>query len=331
MTDDCETEGPDAEADRSGESVATERSPDDSEGETEATDRREEVDDDGAGSDGAGTTESTDRATGSTDSGAEADVETEIDGPDADDGTDAEEEYETDDGAPDGYAFERLRPETLPPDVQYTPEFDEDWVYPSGAKSGGTRDHTPVQGLELGVVGTADQLRPTVEAVLHGLSVFYRYAGSYPRHRIIKSEGSFERTSSGDVGVVAVIQPRPDAYDGLIEHMDAMRADEAPGPDVLTPNRETARTLVRILDIALSDADADSIDDRQLDAVTGSGWDAGRRIADTSIVERYAPLAADVLFDPTDDPVDLDGPGLDSVDQLAFEPHYLTADGPDGG
>lgn len=216
------------------------------------------------------------------------------------------------------YQFDRFGRSTLPPNIQYTPEFDDDWIYPTGTKDGATRDDVPVQGLELGVVAGPDELRTTIEGVLSGLQSYHDETGVYPRHRIVASTESFDTVDG--VGLVAAFQPRPDEDDGLIAHMNALETD----PDALTPNRKRAQLLVKHLDQGLAARDGVSFDGSLGDGAVSSVWPTARRIGETPILERYAPLAAGDLYDPTEGEVDLDGPGLDDVSALSFDPEYLN-------
>ncbi|PSQ44644.1 hypothetical protein BRD17_03585 [Halobacteriales archaeon SW_7_68_16] len=121
-----------------------------------------------------------------------ADPEAAVDGeaPTAADLTPDDVEYDR----PEEYTFDGFDEATLPPAVQYTPEYDDHWIFPSGAKAGGTRDDAPVQGLEIGVMGHEDALWETVEAVLDGLERYYGTVGEYPRHRVVADAESHGRT-----------------------------------------------------------------------------------------------------------------------------------------
>lgn len=232
---------------------------------------------------------------------------------------------------PETYSFERISQEYLPPEVQYTPEFDDEWVYPSGAKAGGTRDHVPVQGLEIGVLSPVGNIQKTVSSVLEALEDHYEATGGYPRHRIVRDEDSFR--SVDGMGLVAVIQPRPDEYNGVMGHMEALRAEGETPPADLTPNTETAGALVKRLRARL-----DPLDESENSPATDSFvipaptdlWTGAHRVGETRILERYGPLASDVLFDPSEGAVDFDGPGVKSVDQLGFRPEYIASEEADG-
>jgi hypothetical protein len=220
----------------------------------------------------------------------------------------------------DAYAFERIARERLPPDVQYTPEFDDDWIYPSGAKAGGGREDVPVQGIELGVVAHVDHLATTVETVLDALTNYYERTGSYPRHRFVADEAAFERLTDGDVGVVATVQPRSDRYDGLVEHMQTLQND--PDEVALTPNRDAALRLAGHLVEALAADDSD----QPIAVREQRTWERYRQVGDSPVIERYAPLAAEALYDPTAGTVDLDDPDADDVSEFAQSPAYLDVD-----
>lgn len=225
---------------------------------------------------------------------------------------------EVDIDRPDKYVFEYVDSELLPPEVQYTPEFDDNWIYPTGAKSGGSRDDVPVQGLELGIVTEVDRLESTVEAILSALETYYRDTGRYPRHRFVSDADSFDRLSDNGVGFVATFQPRPDGYDGLVEHMRAMQTKS--GDELVNPNVETAELLAAHLVRALTEYDVPA------DGITLDGPEDWRQIADTIIFERYAPLASEGLYDPTEGDVDLDDPSAETVAELSFAPTYLDVE-----
>jgi hypothetical protein len=262
-----------------------------------------------------------DRRTDDEKPAAERDAEAHGDETDADrsDGTaTTDDDTETrDDTEASTYQFDRFGRSTLPPYLQYTPEFDDDWVYPTGTKDGATRDDVPVQGLELGVVADPDELRATVEGVLSGLKSYHETTGVYPRHRIVASQGSFETAES--VGLAAAFQPRPDEDDGLVAHMNALETD----PDALTSNRKRAQLLAAHLNRGLAAQDGVSFDSSLGYSAINAVWPTARLIGGTPILERYAPLAAGDLYDPTEGEVDLDGPGLDDVTALSFDPDYL--------
>jgi hypothetical protein len=243
-------------------------------------------------------------------------------------GTDDEQVTRTESSRTDGYGFERIDRERLPPDVQYTPEFDDDWIYPSGDKAGGRRDDVPVQGLELGVVSHVNQLEATVEAVLDGLTAYYDSTGAYPRHRFIADEASFERVADGPIGIAFTCQPRPDRCDDLTEHMQALR--ETASEETLTPNREAALTLAAHLSETL--AAHDGVNSGHAFAINvheQSLWSEFKQVGYSAIVERYAPLALEAMYDPLAGDVDFDRPGLDEVSELSEPPSYLDVDHPD--
>jgi len=232
----------------------------------------------------------------------------------------------------EAYSFEHIPREHLPPEIQYTPEFDDEWVYPSGAKAGGTRDHIPVQGLEIGVLSSVDTVQQTVLSVLDALEDHYEATGGYPRHRVVRDADSFR--SIDGIGLVAVIQPRPDEYDGVMGHMEALRAEGSTPSADFTPNTETARELVKRLRARLDPPDGGEnspVTDSPVIPVPTDLWTGSHQIGETQILERYGPLASDVLFDPSDGAVDFDGPGVKSVDQLGFKPEYIASEGADRG
>ncbi len=227
----------------------------------------------------------------------------------------------------DGYAFDQIDRDRLPPEVQYTPEFDDNWIYPSGDKAGGQRDDVPVQGLELGVVSHQNQLEATVEAVLDGLASYYDATGVYPRHRFVADEDSFEQVTDGSIGLAFTCQPRPDRYDDLTAHMQALQAGEK---DALTPNRETALSLAAHLAEAL--AAHDGVNSGHAFAINvheQSHWEEFKQVGYSAIVERYAPLAFETMYDPLAGEIDLDEPGVADISALSNPPAYLDVDDPD--
>jgi hypothetical protein len=243
-------------------------------------------------------------------------------------GTDDEQLTQADPSGTDGYAFTRIDRDRLPPDVQYTPEFDDNWIYPSGDRAGGRRDDVPVQGLELGVVSHRNQLEATVEAVLDGLASYYDATGVYPRHRFIADEASFEQITDGSIGLAFTCQPRPDRYDDLTAHMQALQ--EEGNEDALTPNRESARTVAAHLAEAL--AAHDGVNSGHAFAINvheQSLWEEFNQVGYSAIVERYAPLAFGTMYDPLAGDVDFDEAGIDDVSDLSKPPSYLDVDHPD--
>jgi hypothetical protein len=93
--------------------------------------------------------------------------------------------------------------------------------------------------------------------------------------------------------------------------------------DALTPNQRRARLLAAYLYEGLA-VQNDIIFDSSLGhSAVSAVWPSARLIGGTPILERYAPLAAGDLYDPTEGEVDLDGPGLDDVTELSFDPDYL--------
>ncbi len=225
---------------------------------------------------------------------------------------------------PDEYEFKHLPKDLLPPDVQYTPEFDPDWVYPSGTKDGGRRDDVPVQGLEIGVLASEETVEQVVEAVLEALELYHDVEGVYPRHRIVKSAATFRELTDWEVGLAAVFQPRPDAYEGLTEHMTDIQQGDATAVDA---NRDRARRLVQFLLGSLVYHDIATIGHHpSADLASATGWDAPRQVADSAIVERYGPLAATEVYDLTDGAVDISSDGVESVVETDLSPAYLEVE-----
>ncbi len=242
-------------------------------------------------------------------------------------GSGDEQMTQTESSRTSGYAFERIDRDRFPPDVQYTPEFDDNWIYPSGDKAGGRRDDVPVQGLELGVVSHLNQLEATVEAVLDGLASYYDATGVYPRHRFIADEASFEQVTDGDIGIAFTCQPRSDRYEDLTAHMQALQTGNE---DALTPNREAALALAAHLSKTL--ATHDGVNSGHAFAINvheQSLWEEHKQVGYSAIVERYAPLAFETMYDPLAGEIDFDEPGLDHVSELSQPPAYLDVDHPD--
>lgn len=223
---------------------------------------------------------------------------------------------------PDEFEFEYIPTEDLPTGVQYTPDFDPDWVYPSGSDDGGRQDDTPVQGLEIGVIGTADTLEATVRSVLDAVSLYYDDTGQYPRHRIIKSASAFEEFATDSVDLVAVLQPAPDIHDGLMDHTQAVQANEDGAVD---SNVETTRRLVQYLGAQLV-ADGLGETGTEFDIVAATGWETAAQIGTLPIAERYAPLGAAKVYDPDIDDLDLSEDGVDSVAEADFTPRRLAVE-----
>lgn len=221
---------------------------------------------------------------------------------------------------PDEFDFKYISSENLPTGIQYTPEFDPDWVYPSGSHDGGRRDDAPVQGLEIGVLATAETLERTVHTILDAISQYYTDTGQYPRHRIIKSANKFGEFTTDDVGLVAVFQPSPDDYDGLMEHMQAMQSGDK---KAINPNIENGKRLVQYLGTYLTDTNLTKIPD-DIDIIAASGWEAADQVAMLPIVERYAPLGAPKIYDPHVDNLDLNKDGYLSINNANFSPRQLS-------
>jgi len=221
---------------------------------------------------------------------------------------------------PDEFEFEYIPTDDLPTGVQYTPDFDPDWVYPSGSADGGRQDDTPVQGLEIGVIGTEDMLEMTVRSVLDAVSLYYDDTGQYPRHRIIKSASTFEEFATDGVGLVAVLQPSPDGYDGLIDHMQAVQTNQ---DGATNSNVETSRRLVQYLGAQLVADDIGGLSG-EADVVAATGWETAAQIGTLPIAERYAPLGAAELYDPAIEDLDLGEDGVGSVADAGFTPRRLS-------
>ncbi|MBX0296681.1 hypothetical protein [Haloarcula nitratireducens] len=227
---------------------------------------------------------------------------------------------EVDLNQPDEFDFSYLSTENLPAGVQYTPEFDPDWVYPSGSSDGGRQDDTPVQGLEIGVLATNQTIEATVRTVLDAISLYYDDTGQYPRHRIIESASTFNEIATNGVGLVAVFQPAPDDHDGLMEHMEAVQSD---GEGAINSNVRTSRRLVQYLGAHLVADDLASLpDDSDIAAITG--WETASQIGTLPIVERYAPLGAAKVYDPQIADLDLSEDGVSSVAEASFTPRRLA-------
>jgi hypothetical protein len=218
------------------------------------------------------------------------------------------------------YDFADLSRARRPTAVQYTPEYDPDWLYPTGTKAGGTRDDVPVQGLELGVLARETDLLGTVEATARGLESYYERLGHYPRHRIVADADSFRARATDGTGLVATVQARTTAHDGLTDHFRAVR--EATEPDTLVaPNFEPTLRLAVHLAGALA---ARGPRFARTDGAPRA--DEFRQVADTRLFERYAPLGASGLYD-TAGGVDFEHPDAETADELSFTPASLGIDG----
>lgn len=215
------------------------------------------------------------------------------------------------------YKFKSLSHTEIPSSIQYTPEYDENWIYPTGEKDGGSRDDTPIQGLELGIISKESNIEKTVELVLQGLSKYHEKTGVYPRHRIIANAESFQPIN--DVGLVAVIQPRPDEYTGLVEHM----RNFSNTPEDINPNIYNSKSLVSHIG-SVFDQINETLTIKK--STIKKIWPTGEQVGDSPIIERYNSLGAGGIYDPTDEQVDLNSPGLDSVEQVDFTPEYLDID-----
>lgn len=221
---------------------------------------------------------------------------------------------------PDEFEFGYIPTEDLPSGVQYTPEFDPDWVYPSGSSDGGRQDDTPVQGLEIGVLATDQEIEVTVHAVLDAISLYYEDTGQYPRHRIIESAEAFEESAADGTGLVAIIQPSPDDHDGLVDHMETVRSG---GEGSIDSNVETSRTVVQYLGAQLA---SEGLGEFSVDAdvVAVTDWDTAVQVGSLPIVERYAPLGAAEVYDPEIEDLDLSEDGVPSVTDADFTPQRLS-------
>jgi len=221
---------------------------------------------------------------------------------------------------PDEFEFQYIPTEDLPSGVQYTPDFDPDWVYPSGSNDGGRQDDTPVQGLEIGVIGTEDTIGATVRSVLEAVSLYYKDTGQYPRHRVIKSAKVFNQIATDGVGLVAVLQPSPDKYDGLMDHMQALQSSDE---SAVNSNVQTTRRLVQYLGAQLV-ADKLGEQAQELDVLATTGWETGSQIGTLPIVERYAPLGAGEVYDPAIEELDLTEDGVASIADAGLTPQRLS-------
>lgn len=221
---------------------------------------------------------------------------------------------------PDEFEFEYVPTERLPTGVQYTPDFDPDWVYPSGSADGGRQDDTPVQGIEVGVIGTEDEIEATVRSVLDAVSLYYEDTGQYPRHRLIKSASAFEAVATDGVGLVAVLQPSPDEHDGLRDHMQAVQSNDR---GAVNSNVQATRRLVQYLGAQLVADELEGLG-QDLDVVAATGWETGAQIGTLPIAERYAPLGANEVYDPAIEDLDLSEDGVPSIADAGFTPQRLS-------
>lgn len=220
-----------------------------------------------------------------------------------------------------GYTFDSLRRALDPPNVQYTPEYDEHWIHPTGSKAAGTVDSLPVQGLELTVVGTRDTLEQDVRAVLIGLERFYKQYGHYPKHRIIADEDAFETTVEGNAGQVAVIQPPTGSYEDLTAHFREMQ-QEPTVESVRAPNFEPAIRATVSLASAFAD-DGRTVLDSRYDPHIQSIHRSHDQIAKLPVFERYTALGANEMYDVADGTIDFDDPDATTAADLSFAPAYL--------
>jgi hypothetical protein len=223
----------------------------------------------------------------------------------------------------DGYAFSDVGDEHWPPRVEYTPKYDDRWVYTVGGRAAGSRDDVPMQGLELQVAAPRDEIAAVVRACMAGLASYEDAVGEVPRHMFVSDAAAFDAVATDGAGTVAVFQPRADDGRDLLKHMTAFREGTTDSAD-LTPNRERARELAAHLRAALADAGlgADAV------ATYREAGGPPRPVADGRVYERYAALGAEGLYDPTDGPADVDSPGADGVEALGFEPDYLDVSDP---
>jgi hypothetical protein len=221
---------------------------------------------------------------------------------------------------PEVFEFSHIHTDHLPTGVQYTPEFDPNWVYPSGSSDGGRQDDTPVQGLEIGVISTSDKIEPTVRAVLKSISTYYDETGQYPRHRFIKSADVFEDISTDSIGLISVIQPGPDDYSGLMEHINAVKS----GADgAINSNINNCNIFLQYLSKNLLDMDLNSGFDN-VDTAEVTGWESGDQICSLPVIERYAPLGGSKVYDPHKENIDLQKDGYESVTDASITPQRLS-------
>lgn len=223
---------------------------------------------------------------------------------------------------PEEFDFGYIPTEELPTGVQYTPDFDPDWVYTSGSEDGGRQDDTPVQGLEIGVVATDETIEDTVHAILDAISLYYADTEEYPRHRIIKSAEAFRDLASDGVGIVAALQPSPDEHDGLIDHMEAVQSGAEGAVD---SNVENSRTVVQYLSMHLVSNGVETLPD-DVDIGTATGWETAAQVGSLPIVERYAPLGAADVYDPSIDDLDLSEDGAASITDVEITPSRLSVE-----
>lgn len=206
-----------------------------------------------------------------------------------------------------------LRPTT---DISYLRVDSENWLATNGQKAAASYSGVPVQGLEIGVLSTRENIEETVIAIFTALNRIYNDRGDYPRFRIIRTETAFNETSEEDVGLVAVFHPRSTEFDTLTKHIDALQ--ENPSPEVYSPNRRRAVSLILQLATALQDEDLlydDNIDDMPK-------WESANQIDDTVIFERYAPLGGEKLYDTTLEEDTLDDQAVDDLEDLPYDPQY---------
>lgn len=227
---------------------------------------------------------------------------------------------EVDTDRPEEFDFEYIPTEELPTGVQYTPDFDPDWVYTSGSEDGGRQDDTPVQGLEIGVLATDETIEATVHAILDAIALYYDDTGGYPRHRIIKSAEAFRDVTTNGVGVVAALQPSPDRHEGLIDHMEAVQSG---AEGAIDSNVENSRIIVQYLGMHLVNSGVETSPD-DIDIHSLSGLETATQVGTLPVVERYAPLGAAEVYDPNIDDLDLSEDGVSSITEVEFTPDKLS-------
>lgn len=224
------------------------------------------------------------------------------------------------------YQFDSLPTADRPRDVQYTPEFEEGWILPTGNKSGGSRDDIPIQGLELAILSKRRWIQPTVTAVLDGLEMYYTQFGCYPRHKILADESAFTPLTADGYGIVAVVQPRPTSFEDLTEHFKSLQAD--PAVELLTaPNFEsTLRNVVCLQAALVRSPDTHPLVSRGQLVRGSADLEEYQQVASTPVLERYTALGANKMYDPTADGIDFENPDAETVGDLSFEPSYLNID-----
>lgn len=244
-------------------------------------------------------------------------------------------EQTTDAGSSVENSFLDIYKEQSLSEIQYTPEYTENWFEPTGSYAGGTVDDTPVQGLEIQVHAHESEREQVISTTLQGLEAYYDHAGNYPHHKIIKEDAFYSNLYTDSWGIVAKIHPSPTEYEGLAGHYAEMRAN--PREELVeAPNKEQAlKILFYLIDAFVQNGDADWPGHNPETNVPVTSVLNGEQeqfnnvqpIGDTRFFERYIPLGANKLYDPGKEEFDFDSPAGETVADLSFNPEYMDING----